>query len=187
MKSVLSRIVLLTAIIAPACWAGPREDVAAAMAKSFAARSYHASMSADAPTPMSGELFFVAPDRYRMRMQGIGEQTVIGQTMYMTLRGRTVKLPLPKTALGQWNALAGYGRKPTDLEVTALAAERVAGAPARKYRVRYTTPRAGAMTLWIGADGYPLQVRTDGGHNGASPTTIRYSRFNDPTIRVDAP
>ena len=187
MKSVLSRAVLLTLMIAPACWAGPREDVAAALAKSYAASSWRASMTATSPRPMSSELHFVAPDRYRMRMAGVGEQTIIGNTMYMTLQGRTMKLPVPKAVMDQWNALARIGQKPLEMDVTALGSDRVAGAPARKYRVRYIKPQPGEMTLWIGTDGYPLQILTGGGGNGTNATTIRYSRFNDPAIRVAAP
>ena len=42
--------------------------------------------------------------------------------------------------------------------------------------------------MWVGGDGYPLQIRVTGNLNGqASTTTIRYSRINDPTIRIDPP
>lgn len=103
MKRVPSRVPLpaalvislvLSLVIAPAR-AGAREEVDAAIAKFAAARSYRASMTAGASRPMSSELDFVAPDRYRMRMTGVGEQTIIGSTMYMTLQGRTMKLPNP--------------------------------------------------------------------------------------------
>ena len=32
---------------------------------------------------MNSEIDFVAPDRYRMAMQGLGTQVIIGDTMYM--------------------------------------------------------------------------------------------------------
>jgi hypothetical protein len=42
--------------------------------------------------------------------------------------------------------------------------------------------------MWIGGNGYPVQFRVDGKAQGqATTTTIRYSRFNDPKIRVSAP
>ena len=37
--------------------------------------------------------------------------------------------------------------------------------------------------MWVGSDGYPLQIRVDSNVQGKPvTTTIRYSRFNDPTI-----
>ncbi|MDB6163190.1 MAG: hypothetical protein JWL98_622, partial [Xanthomonadaceae bacterium] len=36
--------------------------------------------------------------------------------------------------------------------------------------------------------GYPLQIQTHGQGRSASDTvTMHYSRFNDPTIRIDVP
>ena len=82
------------------------------------------------------------------------------------------------------------------MTVRALGAGRIAGAPERKYRVAYIRPMPGEMTLWIDADGYPLQILTGGDGSGTGSgtgtgtgtgTTIRYSRFNDPAIRVQSP
>ena len=44
------------------------------------------------------------------------------------------------------------------------------------------------FVLWVGADGYPVRILVEGaqGARGGN-TTIRYSRFNDPTIRIEAP
>jgi hypothetical protein len=73
------------------------------------------------------------------------------------------------------------------MTVQALGADTVDGQPARKYRVSNSQPRPSESTLWIGADGYPLQIQVNGKALGkATTTTIRYSRFNDPTIRIDA-
>ena len=40
----------------------------------------------------------------------------------------------------------------------------------------------------IGGNGYPLQIRVDSTAGGTpASTTIRYSRFNDPTLRIGVP
>ncbi len=187
MKPPLHRLVLLTAASAMACCApalaGPREEVDAAIARFAEARSYRASMTATGPQPIRSELEFVAPDRYRMTMPGVGAQTIVGDTMYMNLQGRTMKVPLPKGALGQWNDPDRLAQNTRDMQVTALGVDAASGSPARRYQVRFQHPDPGEMTLWVGADGYPSQIVT----GGDSSTTIRYSDFNDPSIRIAAP
>ena len=74
------------------------------------------------------------------------------------------------------------------MSVTALGEEAIGDAPTRKYRVDHTKPQPSTLTLWIGRDGYPLQIVSSGSEQEQPVTsTIRYSRFNDTTIRVDAP
>jgi len=42
--------------------------------------------------------------------------------------------------------------------------------------------------MWINDDGLPAQIQVASPFKGRTMTsTTRYSRFNDPTIRVDAP
>jgi hypothetical protein len=42
--------------------------------------------------------------------------------------------------------------------------------------------------MWIGNDDLPLQIRVSGSAQGrTTTTTIRYSRFDDPTLRIDPP
>src|SRR4249919_2347403 len=49
-------------------------------------------------------------------------------------------------------------------------------------------PHPSESTLWVGADGYPLKIEVTGDANGqVARTSIRYSRFNDPAIRIDPP
>lgn len=53
--------------------------------------------------------------------------------------------------------------------------------------MRHAEPEASEFTYWIGSDDLPLQLRHSGESQGKPYTmTIRYSRFNDPTIRIDA-
>lgn len=188
MKRFARCALLLGALVASLCWAGPREDVDAAIAKFMSARSYRADLTASSPRPMKSRLDYVAPDRYRMHMDGVGEQTIVGHTMYMTMPGRTIRLPIPAGTVTRWRDPARLVENSHRMTVTALGSEAVGGTPAKKYRVDHTQPRPSSMTLWIGRDGYPLQIVTGAGAKGeTAATTIRYSRFNDPAIRVAAP
>jgi hypothetical protein len=67
-----------------------REVVIASMHKLMDARSYHISMqmSGGPKGLMNNEVDFVAPDRFRMQMAGVGTQFIIGDTMYMSMQGR---------------------------------------------------------------------------------------------------
>lgn len=178
--------VCLLLLASTSAFAGAKEEVKAAMQKFAAARSYHATMVHSGTKAMTNEVDFAAPDRMRMKMP-MGTQVIIGDTIYMQMQGRTMKMPMPKGTFTQWRDPARIAENEATLVVRALGSELLDGKPARKYLTRDTkTP--GESTLWIGANGYPLQVRVDSRHDGKPvSTTIRYSRINDPTIRVDAP
>ncbi|HJW45549.1 MAG TPA: hypothetical protein VJ484_03570, partial [Lysobacter sp.] len=136
---------------------------------------------------MTMEMDFVAPDRYRMKMP-MGTQYVIGDTMYMTMNGRTMKTPLPKGQVGEYRDPAKFAEHKATMTVEALGSEAVEGQAATKYLIRNTQPKAGESTMWVGADGYPLKIEVSGDAGGqVTRTTIRYSRFNDPTIKVEPP
>ncbi|WP_407352950.1 hypothetical protein [Luteimonas sp. R10] len=69
--------------------------------------------------------------------------------------------------------------------IESLGADSVAGRPARKYRMIHEDPGNPPATLWIGSDGYPLQMQVAA--DAQAVTTARYSRFNDASIRIEAP
>jgi hypothetical protein len=179
-------LVLVLLLVPLLAQAEPKAEVLASMHKFAAARSYHVEMAHSQPKPMTTSTDFVAPDRYRMQMP-IGTQVVIGEVMYLTMQGRTMTVPLPKGTLGQWRDPAQLAANEATLVVQALGTESVDGKPARKYLTRNAS--AGVeSTLWIGGDGYPLQIRVDGQAQGrAYSSLIRYSRYNDPTLRIEAP
>lgn len=183
---VLSMI--LAAIAAPA-WAGPKEDMKAMSAKFLALRTYHVSMqNSDKRVPKS-EIDFAAPDRYRMEMgAGMGTQYVVGDTMYMTVQGRSMRVPMPKGTMTQWRQMDYAFREIDRMQVEALGAEAVGGKPTKKYRMTQGGQTPTSTVLWVGADGYPVKLETTGSAGGRSyTTTMFYSRFNDPTIRVVPP
>lgn len=193
MKGILRSGIVLAGLLAAVSWAGPREDVNASIDKFLAARSFHADMRTSGPKPMAHQLDFVAPGRYRMRMPGMGDQYIIGDTMFLSIPGRsgpgrTLRVPMPKGTLSQWRDPARLAENAAGMSVSALGEDMVGSARATKYRVVHSKPQPSTMTLWVGRDGYPLQILTSGNAQGQRMiTTIRYSRFNDPTIRVDAP
>jgi outer membrane lipoprotein-sorting protein len=181
-------LVLPASLFAVAAWAGVKEDMKAMSAKFLAARSYHATMiNSDKRVPKT-EMDFVAPDRYRMD-SGMGPQIVIGDTMYMTVGGNTMKIPMPKGMLTQWRQADRAFREIDRAQIEDLGSETVDGKPAKKYRMVQTFDGVRTDTLlWVGANGLPAKMETTGTVGKRSyTTTIVYSRFNDPSIRIDAP
>lgn len=168
--------------------ASPRERVAEAMSRFVAAKSYHADLTTSSSRgDMTMQMDFVAPDRYRMAAPS-GTQHVVGDTMYMTVNGRTMKMPLPRGQFADYRDPARLAAHQATMTVEPLGDDPVDGQPAQKYRIRNTAPQPGESTMWVGADGLPLRVEVAGGSGGqVARTTIRYSRFNDPAIRVDPP
>lgn len=170
--------------------ADARDEVMAATAKFMAARSYHVTMTltgAKDAQKMTNQIDFVAPDRYRMQMP-MGTQYIIGDTMIMSMQGRTMRVPMGKGTMTQWRDPASLTKNAEKLTVAALGVEALDGKPARKYRMLNRDEPGTESVMWIGGNGYPVQIVVNGKAMGrASTTTIRYSRFNDPTIRVEPP
>jgi hypothetical protein len=127
---------------------------------------------------------FVAPDRYRMKTP-MGTQYVIGDTMYMTMNGRTMKMALPKGQIANYRDPAQFEANKATMTVEALGRDTIDGQSARKFLIRNTQPRPSESTIWVNGDGYPLRIEVVG--QQAAQVSIRYSRFNDPAIRIDAP
>jgi hypothetical protein len=167
---------------------GPKDQVSRIMDTFLAAKSYHVTMTtATAKGEMAMEMDFVAPDRYRMKTP-MGTQYVVGDTMYMTMNGRTMKMPLPKGQMDSYRDTAKFAHHKATMTVDVLGNEAVDGQTATKYLVRNTQPNPSESMMWVGVDGYPLKVEVEGNPNGQiARTTIRYSRFNDPTITVEPP
>ncbi len=182
--SVLPALFLL--LSAATAQAGAREEVGAAMQKFLAARSYHVEMQHDGTQPMTTTVDFVAPDRYRLTSP-MGTQTIVGDTMVMTMQGRSMRVPLPKGTLTQWRDPAQMDKHRDTLSIEALGAAMLDGKPARKYRMVNSKPRSESL-MWVGADGYPHRIEATAQMQGKPvTTTLRYSRFNDPTIKIAAP
>jgi hypothetical protein len=165
-----------------------KDEIGEAMDRFLAVKSYHATMDASTGKgAMTIEMDFVAPDRYRMQTP-MGTQYVIGDTMYMTAQGRTMKVPLPKGRITGYRDPASFQENKASMTVEALGSDSVDGQAAKKYLLHSTQPRPGESMLWVDGAGYPLKIEVTGDAGGtATRTTIRYSRFNDPAIRVEPP
>lgn len=181
-RSLPRLLACLLLLAATSAIAGAREDIQACMQRLLALRSYHASMHIGGARPMTNQVDFVAPDRYRMTLP-MGTQTIVGDSLLMDVRGMHMKVPMPKGTLTRWRDPGNLEKNMATMSAQSLGAETVDGQPARKYRITNTQPRPSESLLWIGADGYPLQIQVA----GDTPSTIRYSRFNDPGIRIDVP
>lgn len=170
----------------------PADAVKASMDRFLKARSFHAVMDMQGAQPMAIEMDFVAPDRYRMKMP-TGTQVIIGDTMHMQVEGRTMKMPLPKGTLTQWRDPLKIAEHKAGMSVESLGSDTIDGKSANKYLVKHTEPKpsepqSSEFTFWIGGDGLPLQLVSQGEAQGKPYSmTLRYSRFDDPTIVIDAP
>jgi hypothetical protein len=165
----------------------PEDEMKASMDKFLKARSFHAVMDMQGAQNMAMEMDFVAPDRYRMKMP-MGTQVIIGDTMHMQVEGRSMKMPLPKGTLTQWRDPLRIEENKAGMSVESLGNDTVDGQPAKKYLVKHTEPKPSEFTFWIDGDGLPLQLVSQGEAQGKPYSmTLRYSRFDDPTIVIDAP
>lgn len=167
--------------------AGPKEEVIAAVDKFLAAKSYHASMSMGPGA--ATETDFVAPDRMRVKLGAMGDQVLIGNTMYVTIQGKTRKQAAPAGGVTASRSREKVLGNLQTLKVAALGNETLAGTATRKYKVENSQPNKTSSTFWVAADtGYPVQAVNVAEVAGKSYTsTLKYSRFNDPSIKIEAP
>lgn len=165
-----------------------RDEMSKAMDAFLTVRSFHAQMTTSTSKgDMTMDMDFAAPDRFRMKTP-MGTQYVIGDTMYMTMNGRTMKMALPKGQITNYRDPAQLEANKATMTVEALGNDTVDGQRARKFLIRNTQPRPSESTIWISGEGYPLKMEIDGSEGNQSVRmTVRYSRFNDPSIRIDPP
>lgn len=180
-----SLLVLVLAILPRAVWAeGPREEVNAAIDRLSAARSFVATFSGQGGR-LEHELEYAAPGRYRIRGGG-AVQTIVGDVLMLERDGERQQGRLPQDTLARWRDPANLVEQAGAMDVTALDDEIVGGQPARRYRIALPAP-APTVLMWIGTDGYPLQLALAGAPGREEPLVIRYARFNAPDIRIDLP
>lgn len=163
-----------------------RQRLERAMGAMAEVRSYQMDVSASGPSipaaaMMNMKMEFVAPDRYRITTP-MGTHTVIGNTSYMAMGGgKPVVLQLDEK----------FEPDVADLDmddtttVEDLGSDSVDGQAATKYLVRDDDPAVAALHLWIGKDGRLLQLKS--ADPDGTDTTVRYSRYNDESIRIDPP
>lgn len=185
--TLVPAVLLLGLTASQLACAGPKEEVVAAVDKFLAAKSYHASMSMG-PGPAT-ETDFVAPDRMRVKLGTMGDQVLIGDSMYITLQGKTRKQPAPSGGVAGTRSREKVLGNLQTLKVAALGNETLAGTATKKYKVENSQPNKTSSTFWVAADtGYPVQAVNVAEVGGKTYTsTLKYSRYNDPSIKIEAP
>lgn len=185
--TLVPAVLLLGLTASQLACAGPKEEVVAAVDKFLAAKSYHASMSMG-PGPAT-ETDFVAPDRMRVKLGTMGDQILIGDSMYVTLQGKTRKQPAPSGGVAGTRSREKVLGNLQTLKVAALGNETLAGTATKKYKVENSQPNKTSSTFWVAADtGYPVQAVNVAEVGGKTYTsTLKYSRYNDPSIKIEAP
>ncbi|MGO1070586.1 hypothetical protein [Lysobacter sp. CA199] len=186
LSATLTPAVLLLGLTASSlAWAGPKEEVVAAVDKFLAAKSYHATMSMG-PGPAT-DTDFVAPDRMRVKLGAMGEQVMIGNSTYLTMQGKTTKTPSPGGGVAATRSREKILGDLQSLKVTALGAETLGGVATKKYKVENSKSKS-TSTFWVAANGYPVQAVNVADVGGKQYTsTLKYSRFNDASIKIEAP
>lgn len=165
----------------------PAQAVLAASQRFGQLRSFHASLRMQGPRTLEASMEFVAPDRYRLQTDE-GVQTIIGDTFFLQRAGEVRQVPVPPGLLAQWRSPLPADATAAELQVEALGEERVAGQPARRYRVRHASAAPDGMLYWINAAGLPVRIERQGQTQGKPfKVTVDYSRFDDPTLQIAVP
>ena len=182
---------LLSACLAcTAAWAGPKEAVHAAFSKFLAAKSFHATVTdANKGEPLSS-MDYVAPDRYRIHSARGPQTIIVGDDAWIDMNGRTMKVPLPVgRMIAQYRNQHTLEELEKGLAITDLGSDSVGGVPAHAYGYTVTDPARADVKLWVDdKSGLPLQIESKGSFMGhASAARVRYSDFDDPSIRIEVP
>lgn len=172
---------------APVPAADPAQAVLGASQRFSALRSFHAELEVlGAPQPVRSAMDFVAPDRFRVQTPA-GPQTIIGDTMFLQADDAIRQVPTSPGLLEQWRNPLPADALPADLQAEDLGSQSLDGVETRHYRLRGAQPGE-RLEYWVDAQGLPRQIVRSGSSNGRSfQLRLRYSRFNDPALRVDLP
>lgn len=194
MKRSTATLALLlgSLVLAGPVHADASSELKAAYGKFIAVTSFRATMTDLATGQAVNTIEFVAPDRYAITPAATGtRQLIIGRTMIMDIGGRTMAIPLPdKANPSQYRNQKALDELASGIAVTRRADSSEAGEPAKVYH--FVSSNEGqpveSLTFVSKASGLPIQIQTTG---SAGKTQyrfqIRYSHFNDPSIRIAAP
>lgn len=199
----LALLVLAAALLLPACQrtpapadsalaatADPAQAVLQANRRFATVRAFHAEMTLHGAQPgqvVRMKMDFVAPDRYRLDTPS-DVQTIIGGTLFAHRDGRSEQLPLPPALLQQWRSPL-----PTDADLHGWTVEdrgpaALAGAATRVYRLYGPQGSGETLQYWVDAQGLPRQIQRDGFSSGQPfRIVLRYSRLDDPALKIAAP
>jgi hypothetical protein len=191
------RVALLIACLAlpGVALADAREQLHAAFVRFLAQPSFEARTTAHvsgrdivAAREITSVVQFQAPDRYRITVPGRPPSVVIGTTIYLTVNGRTMKLPDAAAAIAGFRSPDLLAQVERTAHVDDLGLDATAGTPARKFRYRTGRTRGAPSSecvVWVSvASGLPVRLETG---SIARSSAVTYSRYGDPTIRIAAP
>lgn len=170
--------------------ADPRTDVEK-MADRFAGLPFfRAKMTTQGPTPITTEMEYAAPDRYRIRSSSAIEMIVVGPATYMRINDRwqLMALPIDSSVAEIRSAFGKEGSRWFD-NVKHVGEESVAGKPAYVYTYRGKSPDGAGENeskLWVSkAKGLPLKVES--AYKAGTLKTISIEYDYDTPVSIEAP
>lgn len=174
---------------AAAAHAGAKQDLHSAFSKFLAQTAFKGSVSSS----MAGRVFhstveFQAPDRYRVTPEGRPGSVIIGDSMYLNIGSRSMKVPAPKS-LSQYRDPSMLAQMESSLSAEDLGMDSIGGAPAHKYRYQVSGEHPTTVVIWVSVvSGLPVQLQNSGQAMGKTvDSTIVYSNYGDPAIQISAP
>ena len=171
--------------------AAPKDDLHAAFAKFLKVQSFRATITDLEKGEQVSSMEFVAPDRYRMKITDGPTQLIVGDAMYMDMDGQLMRVPVPSVGklTAQYRNEESLREMEGNMTVQALPDATLDGEPAKAYAYTVTEPVKANVKTWVSVkSGLPIQVESSGRFMGIKSTTrIRYSDFNDASIRIEAP
>ena len=181
---------LLALSFAGVACADARQELHAAFARNIALKSFKGTMVDLSSNKTVSVVEFQAPDRFRVTPTGAPSSVIIGDTMYMHLDGRTMKVPMPKGTFAKYRNQDAMKELEKGTTVESRGMGRVGAQPARTYRFLSTKDKDQySSTVWVGvASGQVLQLET-AGKSAGKPFSMRmlYTDFNNPAIKINAP
>lgn len=208
-RRLLVSLALLPLLLALAPAAARADDAREVLFKAWqaflAVKSFRAEIQLLEPSRSTTHLEFQAPDRYRVSIVNGPTTVVIGDSGYMQIGGRTMKLPMAMDSLtAQYRDEAFLRRLQEGMVVEDLGEDSLDGEPVRKFRYVQAVAPPSAMpgapaaaqgggeattVAWVSRK-TRLILRLDvtsqmGGQ--ATRSEIRYSDFNSAAIRIQPP
>lgn len=182
---------LVLGLACAAAKAAPKDDLHAAFAKFLQAKSFRATVTDLKNGEAVSAMEYVAPDRYRVKPAKGPPSLIVGDTMYITVNGKATPMPVPGVGkmVAQYRNADFLAEVERGMEVKALGDDSVDGEAAKVYAYTVTRPVTSDAKTWISQQsGLPIQIESTGTYMGHTATTrVRYSGFDDPSIKIDAP
>jgi hypothetical protein len=180
-------LAIATLVFATAASAGPREDLHMAFSKFLAQTTFRGDIVGNmAGRSSHSTIEFQAPDRVRVTTDGRPPVVMIGNTMYMEMNGRAMKVPMPAgNPMTQYRDASLLAQLERGMLVEDLGLDAVG----HKYRYTVDKPQPSTSLVWVSIkSGLPVQLQTSRAMMGKPvDTIIRYDRFGDASIKISAP